>query len=132
VVSIYLDDCIVDHRLARQLRAAGHLLYLPKELGVNGQDDEPHLATAASLGAVLVTHNQQHFAPIHHRWATEGRSHAGIILAIQDVPIGTKLVSIDRAARLLTPAIARGHLMYLKMFATEELARLFILSLTSQ
>src|SRR5437867_2068684 len=69
VASIYLDDCMVDHRLARQLRAAGHLIYLPSELGVGGQADELHLAQATELEAVLVTQNRRDFAPLHHKWA---------------------------------------------------------------
>ena len=58
MISIYLDDCIQQRRLVRQLRAADHLLYLPSELGVEGQSDELHLTSATTLGAVLVTHNR--------------------------------------------------------------------------
>src|SRR5689334_12034398 len=101
MVSIYLDDCIVDFRLARPLRAAGHSVYLPSELGTAGQEDEQHLETATQLGAVLVTHNQQDFAPLHHRWERAGRSHAGIVLVRQQVGVGVKLASLERVARLL-------------------------------
>ena len=120
-----------DHRLVRQLRAAGHLVYLPSELSVAGQSDESHLATATDLSAVVVTHNQKHFTPLHHSWENEGRGHAGILLVIQNLDIGTKLASIDRAARLLTPDAA-GQLMYVKMFETEERAHLFVASLAPQ
>jgi hypothetical protein len=116
----------VDDRLARQLRAAGHLVYLPWELGKEGQPDEDHLATAVDLGSVLVTHNQKHFAPLHRRWESEGRSHAGIILVVQQQPIGTKLASLDRAARLLTPDVARGQLIYLQVFESDERASIFL------
>lgn len=121
-----------DHRLARQLRAAGHLVYLPSELGVTGQSDESHLAAATDLSAVVVTHNQKHFTPLHHSWENEGRGHAGILLVIQNLDIGTKLASIDRTARLLTPEAAAGQLMYVKMFETEERAQLFVASLAPQ
>jgi hypothetical protein len=131
VISLYLDDCIIDHRLARQLRAAGHLIYLPAELDVEGQSDELHLATAATLGAVTVTHNQRHFAPLHREWQATRRHHAGIILVVQGDYIGTKLACLDRAARLLTAEAARGQLMPFQMFGTEELGRAFVASLTS-
>ena len=130
MVSLYLDDCIIDHRLARQLRAAGHLIYLPAELHLDGRDDDLHLATATRLGAVLVTQNQQDFAPLHRDWQVEGREHAGIILVVQEDYIGTKLACLDRAARLLTPEAARGQLMPFQMFGTEDLARAYVASLT--
>ena len=130
MVSVYLDDCIVDHRLARQLRAAGHLIYFPAELHVAGQSDELHLATATRLGAVLVTHNQQDFAPLHHRWRAAGREHAGIILVVQEEYIGTKLACLDRATRLLTPEAALGQLMPFQMFETEERALAYVASLS--
>jgi hypothetical protein len=103
VVPIYLDDCMEDHRLARQLRAAGHLVYLPGELGVKGQSDELHLAAASDLGAVIVTHNQKDFDPRHRDWTAKRRTHTGIILVVQRMDIGTKLASMDRAARLNRP-----------------------------
>ncbi len=118
-----------DHRLARQLRAAGHSVYLPSELGVKGQSDELHLATANDLGAVVVTHNQKHFDPLHHRWDAEGRAHAGILLVVQRLNIAMKLAAVERAARLLSSEAAKNQLMYLKMFETDEQAQLFISSL---
>jgi hypothetical protein len=122
VASIYLDDCAVDHRIVRPLRAAGHVLYLPSELGVGGQSDERHLITAAQLDAVLVTHNQQDVAPLHHRWQREGRSHPGIVLVRQQLDLGTKLAALHRVARLLTAEAAVNQLLELALFATEEQA----------
>ena len=123
MVSTYLDDCIEQRRLARQLRAAGHLLYLPSEIGVAGQADELHLTTAAGLAAVLATHNQKHFVPLHDRWQSEGRSHAGVILVRQRDDTGLKVGALLRAARLLTPEAPANQLMYLQMFNTEAGAR---------
>jgi Domain of unknown function (DUF5615) len=131
VVSIYLDDCIQQRRLVRQLRAAGHLLYLPSELGTEGQDDEAHLVGATRLGAVLVTHNQKHFAPMHYQWGRQGRVHAGIVLVVQQEGIESKHACLDRVARLLTSEAARGQLMPLKVFDTEDRARTYVVSLTS-
>lgn len=83
------------------------------------------------LGAVIVTHNQQHFAPLHREWQAEGRQHAGIILVVQDGYIGAKLACLNRAARLLTAEAARGQLMPFQMFGTEDLGRAYVASLTS-
>lgn len=132
MVPIYLDDCMEDHRLARQLRAAGHLVYVPSELGVKGESDYLHLLRAAASGAVIVTHNQKDFDPLHREWHARGQPHAGIMLVVQQVDIGTKIASLERAARLLTAELARDQLMYLKMFESDRQADLFISSLGRQ
>ena len=119
-----------DRRLARQLRAAGHLVYLPYELGVEGQDDELHLLGATERRAVLATHNQKDFARLHHRWKREGREHSGILLVRQEDYIGMKLACLDRAARLLSSEAARNQLIHYQMFATEEWALAYVASLT--
>ena len=116
--------------MARQLRAAGHLIYVTSDLGVEGQKDEPHLETAARLGAVLVSQNQQDFIPLHHQWYATGRQHAGI-LATHWLPIGQRIERLERAARLLTPEAAANQLMMLDYFLlSEELGLTFVASLT--
>ena len=50
MVPLYLDDNMVDKRIARQLRAAGHSIYLPNEVGTGGAEDRVHLETASTLG----------------------------------------------------------------------------------
>ena len=129
MISIYLDDCIEDDRLARQLRAAGHLIYLPYELGVEGQDDDLHLVAATERRAVLATHNQDDFNRIHDRWWGDGRHHAGILVVRQKDYIGTKIACLDRAARLLSPEAARNQLMPYQMFDTEDRARTYVAAL---
>src|SRR6185437_874789 len=109
VVPLYLDDCLIAKDVARQLRAAGHLIYLTSELGVEGQHDEPHLEKAAQLGSVLTTQNQKHFAPLHARWRQQGRDHAGILLVRQMDYIGQKIERLARAARLLTSEAAQNQ-----------------------
>jgi len=123
VVPLYLDDCLIAKQVARQLRAAGHLIYVTSELGVRGDNDNAHLERAAELGAVMVSQNQQDFAPLHHRWQAEGRSHAGILL-MASLYIGHKIERLDRVARLLTPEAAQNQLMNLRGFDTEERAGL--------
>jgi hypothetical protein len=128
-VPLYLDDCLIAKQVARQLRAAGHLIYVTSELGVEGQADELHLETATSLGAVLTSQNQKDFSPLHHRWQAEGRQHAGVLVTRQ-LAIGLRVRSLERAARLLTPQIAANQLLRLDPFATEERALLYVASLS--
>ena len=128
VVPLYLDECFIEKSLARQLRAAGHLVYVVTELGLSAVDDDVQLAKATELGAVLVSQNQRHFEPLHHRWQAEGRSHAGILVTHQ-VRIGLKIQRLERAGRVLTPQLAQNQLMKLRLFETEDRAQLFVASL---
>jgi hypothetical protein len=114
--------------VARQLRAAGHLVYVTSELGVEGQHDAPHLENATRLGAVLASQNRKHFEPLHYRWEAGGRRHAGI-LTTRQLPITQKLQWLERAARLLTPELADNQLMDLAMFSSEERALTYVASL---
>ena len=115
--------------MARQLRAAGHLIYVTTDLGLEGADDDVHLAKDAELGAVLASQNQSDFDRLHHRWQAEGKRHAGILDTPQ-VSIGRRVQWLERAARLLTPEIAANQLMKLPMFSTEETGLMFVASLS--
>ncbi len=53
------------------------------EVGLDGRDDEEHLAYAAEQGRVLCSFNTRDFYRIHSQWLAEGKSHAGIILTQQ-------------------------------------------------
>ncbi len=128
MVPLYLDDCLIAKQVARQLRAAGHLVYVTSDLGVEGQGDELHLEVATRLGAVLASQNQKHFAPLHHRWQAEGRRHSGILVTRQ-IPIAVRLQSLGRAARLLTAETAGNQLMRLDPFASEERGLMYASSL---
>ncbi|MBM2812100.1 MAG: hypothetical protein HW416_2859 [Chloroflexi bacterium] len=103
------------------------MIYVTTELGLKGADDPVHLARATELEAVLVSQNQRDFDPLHHRWKVEGKTHAGILVTYQ-IDIGSKIRWLERAARLLTPELARNQLMKLPMFVTEEKGLLFTAS----
>lgn len=129
MVALYLDDNLADKRMARQLRAAGHLIYLPVEIGTNGADDSVHLQNAVELGAVLATKDIADFEELHAQWQETSREHAGIIVC-RELPIGQRLAYLGRAARLLTPEAARNQLMVLKLFRTDALAQAYLTSLS--
>lgn len=126
---LYLDDCLIEKPVARLLRAAGHLIYVTSDLGVEGQVDALHLQTATELGAVLASQNQRDFAPLHHRWQATGRRHAGLLLT-HHLEIGLRIECLGRAARLLTPELATNQLMILDLFETEELGTNYVLALS--
>ncbi|MFI5267154.1 MAG: DUF5615 family PIN-like protein [Chloroflexota bacterium] len=126
---MYLDECLLDRDLVRQLRSRGYSLYLASELGLAGHTDEAHLDKASNLGAVLTSQNQQDFAPLHLHWQAAQREHAGILLVQQKLAISKKIALLERAARLLTPETAHNQLMRLALFATEEQGQAFAVSL---
>jgi hypothetical protein len=129
LVPLYLDDCLIAKQLIRQLRAAGHLVYVTSDLGVEGVGDEQHLETATRLGAVLASQNWRVYDPLHDRWQASGLRRGGIIVT-HHIPIGRRLGSLGRAARLLTPELAANQLMVLDMFQTEELGANYIFALS--
>jgi hypothetical protein len=52
------------------------------------------------------------------------------MLVVRRTPLTVKMASLERAARLLTPASARNQLMELDLFDTEDRAQAYVASLT--
>jgi len=67
LLALYLDECLEKKDVARQLRAAGHLVYVANELGLKGQSDDQRLRTATDLGAAIATQNQRDFTRLHQQ-----------------------------------------------------------------
>ena len=128
MVPLYLDENLADNAIARQLQAAGFSIYTPQQSGTRTLDDQPVLAAATQLGAVLVTYNRRHFEPMHTEWEASGREHAGILVSHRLSP-GELFTKLERAARLLTPETARNQLMELSLFDTEDHAQSYVTSL---
>ncbi len=78
---------------------------------------------------LVVTNNIHDFVELHCEHARSGEPHPGIILALRTDP-STLVQKLERAARLLTAAIAANQLMYLDSFGSEEAAQSFAVSLT--
>ena len=81
--------------------------------------DEKQLEYATSLGRALLTHNRQHFAPLHERWLSEGREHAGIILSTR-IEIGELLRRTLRLLNEVTADEMRNNLRHLNDFAERK------------
>jgi len=109
LLALYLDECLETKDVARQLRAAGHLVYVANDLGLKGQSDDQQLQTATDLGAAIATQNQGDFTRLHHQWQAAGRGHAGIVLTRQWLNVGLKIQRLERAARLLTQETAANQ-----------------------
>ena len=79
-LSIYLDDCANDRRLVRLLRAAGHAVTIPADVGLTGADDPDHFRHAAANGLVVLTKNPLDFERLHQAHPV----HAGVFAVYQD------------------------------------------------
>jgi predicted nuclease of predicted toxin-antitoxin system len=81
-IQLYLDEN-VDVRVAAVVRGRGFEVQTCGQAGKLGKSDDEQLAYAAAQGFVLVTHNRAHFEALASEYLEQGRSHAGIIVAVQ-------------------------------------------------
>lgn len=66
--------------MAAVLRSLGlDVVAVQQRIDLRGLSDEEILAAAWREGRAVVTENVKDFAPLDHRWAVEGREHAGIV-----------------------------------------------------
>ena len=75
MVALFLDENLASAAVARQLRAAGHAVYMPQELGLLKAPDPVILAEATSRAAVVVTNNIHDFVDLHRKHERTGEPH---------------------------------------------------------
>ncbi len=83
MLRLYMDEDAMDKDLARALRARRVDVLTARDAGLIERDDVEHLEYAAAQGRVLYGFNVGDYHRLHTAFLTEGRSHAGIILARQ-------------------------------------------------
>ena len=82
-IKLYLDEDAMDRDLAEALRQRGVNVLTALEAGMIERPDKEHLKLAASEARVLYSFNVGDFAALHLDFLTNGKHHAGIILARQ-------------------------------------------------
>jgi hypothetical protein len=91
---LYLDDDIASPVLARLLRAAGHDVLLPADVGLSGEKDPVHLTRAIREDRATLTRNYGDFETLHNLIMQARGHHPGVLLVRRD----------DQAKRNMTPA----------------------------
>jgi hypothetical protein len=79
-LQIYLDDCANAGTLVSLLRAAGHQVTIPADVGTSSSDDAIHWRYARENHLTLMTKNPRDFKVLH----AQSRDHSGILAIYQD------------------------------------------------
>lgn len=81
-LNLYLDDCSNSDLLAHLIQQAGHRVVRPTDanVGLDGEDDDVHLAFAATNDLTIITKNPSDFQHLHDL----DPHHSGILAVYQD------------------------------------------------
>jgi len=82
-IRLYIDEDAMDKDLVQALRARGVDVMTALDAGMIERSDEEHLDYATAQSRVLYSFNAGDFYRLHTAYMTQGKSHAGIILARQ-------------------------------------------------
>jgi uncharacterized protein DUF5615 len=101
-IRLYFDEDSARRSLARELRIRGADVVTAPEAGMGMRNDEEQLEWAAANNRAIYSFNRGDFYRLHTRWLHEGRSHSGLILSRQDLPIGEQMRRLLRLINRLT------------------------------
>jgi predicted nuclease of predicted toxin-antitoxin system len=83
-VNLYVDDDSVDGVLVQLLRAAGHDVVIPHDIGTAGVPDAEHMLEAIQRSRVMLTKNHDDFEALHHLILYLSGHHPGILVIRED------------------------------------------------
>jgi hypothetical protein len=101
-VRLYIDDDSAGDLLLKLLRAAGHDVQIPADVGHAGDPDPVHSLHAIRQGRVLVTMNHDDFKQLHGLVLGSGGHHPGLLVIRKDNDAAR-----DMSPRGIVNAIAR-------------------------
>ena len=84
-IGTYLDED-EDVLVSELLKSRGFRAITARDAGQLGKSDSDQLAYAAEAGLTLLTHNRADFEELHRQYLADGRSHAGVIIAVRRSP----------------------------------------------
>jgi len=83
VFRLYFDDDIEIVVVCEELKQRGFDVIRASEAGMRGKPDFEHLAFAVQQERAIVTGNRGDFLRLHAEYLTQGRSHCGMVIVIQ-------------------------------------------------
>jgi hypothetical protein len=83
-VNLHVDDDSVDGILIQMLRAAGHDVVIPHDIGNVGAPDAEHLLEAIQRSRVVLTRNHDDFEALNGLVLFVGGHHPGIFIVRRD------------------------------------------------
>jgi hypothetical protein len=114
---LYFDEDSMRHELVTALRSRGVDVTTALEDNMINRDDDEHLDHATRQGRVLFSFNRRDFFRLHTRYLTQGKSHAGIILANQQqYSIGELMRRILRLSAAKSPTEMKNRIEFLNVW----------------
>jgi hypothetical protein len=113
-IRFYFDEDCMDHDLVDALRIRRVDITTALEQDMVEQPDQAHLDFATAQGRVLYSFNIGDYYHLHTIYLTEGKSHAGIILAPQQrYTIGQQMRRLLKLAATLSAEEMQNRLEFL-------------------
>jgi hypothetical protein len=112
-VRLYLDEDCSRHSFVRELRVRGADVVSALEAGRMERPDGEHLEWAARNQRALYSFNRGDFCRLHANWLRQDRSHSGVILSRQDLPVGEQMRRLLRSINRLTAEEMQNRLEFL-------------------
>lgn len=98
-IRLYLEEDSMSRALVRALQARNIDVTTALEENMIEQPDSAHLDFATSQGRALYSFNVGDFYRLHTTYLTQGRSHAGIIVSVQQAySVGEQMRRLLRLA----------------------------------
>jgi predicted nuclease of predicted toxin-antitoxin system len=117
---LYFDVDAMERAVIQGLRTRGVDAITAQEVGAADWDDEEQLEFACSQERVLFTFNASDFGRIHSEWLAQGKSHAGIILALQQrYSIGERIRRLPALLAVRSSEDMRNSLEFLSDWGHE-------------
>jgi predicted nucleic acid-binding protein len=120
LIRLLIDEDSMDHRFVRALRARGVDVTTVGEIQTTSFSDDAQLLLATQHQRALYTFNVGDFCQLHRICMAEGRTHAGIIISLQDYSIGEQMRRVLKLMATKSAAEMVGQLVFLSAYAGEN------------
>ena len=117
-IRLYFDEDSMQHALVNALRARGIDVLTALEAQRIERSDEDHLNFATAQGRVLYSFNVGDFYRLHTSYMEQNKSHAGIVLALQQqYGVGGQMRRLLRLIAHLTAPDMQNRVEFLSAWA---------------